>query len=252
MYTYPQNLSGFAGTWLYLELVKHLNRLDLGGDIAELGVFQGGNAFCSLLAGGEFLGRRTLRLFDSFAGFPDLSVHDPSQRRSEFVDTTLTKVRSYLSPFSNVRIHPGFFEDTLAAARAERFAFVYYDADLYEPAMNCSSSSTTSSPLVDYAVLRLLCRGARVAAGREGPFLGREEGGGRVLLEARRHAGALPRDDSRAGDQGVVPDRPRSADAREVVDEGLEDSKAKPLDVTSTASSSSTSRVPRPRWTSFG
>jgi hypothetical protein len=137
LYTYPQNLSGFAGTWLYLELLKHLNRIDLAGDIAELGIFQGGNAFCSLLAGGEILGRRTLRLFDSFAGFPDLSVHDPSQRRSEFVDTTLTKVRSYLSPFANVRIHPGFFEDTLAAARDERFAFVYYDADLYEPAMNC-------------------------------------------------------------------------------------------------------------------
>ncbi len=137
IYTHPQNLSGFAGTWLYLELLKHLDRANLAGDVAELGVFQGGNAFCSLLAGGDILGRRTLRLFDSFAGFPDLSAHDPSQRRSEFADTTLPKVRSYLAPFPNVRIHPGFFADTLAAVRDERFAFVYYDADLYEPAMEC-------------------------------------------------------------------------------------------------------------------
>ena len=137
IYAYPQNLSGFAGTWLYLELLKHLDRAALPGDIAELGVFQGGNAFCSLLAGGDIVGRRTLRLFDSFAGFPELSAHDPSQRRSEFADTTLTKVRSYLAPFPNVRIHPGFFADTLAAVRNERFAFVYYDADLYEPAMEC-------------------------------------------------------------------------------------------------------------------
>ena len=146
LYTYPQNLSGFAGTWLYLELLKHLNRIDLAGDIAELGVFQGGNAFCSLLAGGEILGRRTLRLFDSFAGFPDLSVHDPSQRRSEFVDTTLTKVRSYLAPFANVRIHPGILRGYAGgrAGRALRIRLLRR-----RPVRACdgtaASSSTTSS-----------------------------------------------------------------------------------------------------------
>ena len=137
IYTHPQNLSGFAGTWLYLELVNHLNRQNVAGDIAELGVFEGGNAFCGLLAGQHILGRRRMHLFDSFAGFPELSTCDPQQRRGEFADATLTKVRNCLIPFANVRIHPGFFEHTLGDVRDERFAFVYYDADLYEPALEC-------------------------------------------------------------------------------------------------------------------
>lgn len=137
IYMYPQNLSGFAGTWLYLELVKQLNQRKLAGDIAELGVFEGGNAFCSLLAGPDILDRRTLHLFDSFSGFPELSQHDPVLREGEFADATLSKVRNCFAPFDNVRIHPGFLKDTLANVRDESFAFVYYDADLYEPALEC-------------------------------------------------------------------------------------------------------------------
>jgi hypothetical protein len=137
IYSHPQNLSGFAGTWLYLELLRHLNREQVAGEIAEIGVFEGGNAFCSLIAGREILSRRAVHLFDSFAGFPDLSAHDPVQRRSEFADVTVTKVRNCFATFDNVRIHPGFFTDTLGDVRDRRFAFVYYDADLYDPAVEC-------------------------------------------------------------------------------------------------------------------
>jgi hypothetical protein len=137
IYSHPQNLSGFAGTWLYLELLRHLHQRGVAGEVAEVGVFQGGNAFCSLLAGGEILRQRTLHLFDSFAGFPDLSAHDPGARRGEFADVTLTKVRNCFATFDNVHIHPGFFADTLDRVRDRRFAFVYYDADLYEPALEC-------------------------------------------------------------------------------------------------------------------
>jgi len=137
IYSQLQNLSGFAGTWLYLELLRHLNRGRVAGDVAEIGVFQGGNAFCSLLAGRDILSPRTLHLFDSFSGFPGLSDHDPGQRQGEFADVTLTQVRNCFAPFENVRIHPGFVADTLADVRDGRFAFVYYDADLYEAALQC-------------------------------------------------------------------------------------------------------------------
>ena len=137
IYSHPQNLSGFAGTWLYLELLRHLSRTQVPGEVAEVGVFEGGNAFCSLLAGRDVLSSRTVHLFDSFAGFPDLSAHDPAQRRSEFADVTVTKVRNCFATFDNVRIHPGFFSETLDDVRDRRFALVYYDADLYEPAVEC-------------------------------------------------------------------------------------------------------------------
>jgi hypothetical protein len=139
IYTYPQNLSGFAGTWLYLELINHLNLRHVQGTVAEIGVFEGGNAFCSLLSGTDIMMQRILRLFDSFSGFSDMSVHDPVQRKAEFADVTVTKVRNCLSSFENVRIHPGFVANTLGEVRDEEFAFVYYDADLYEPAMECCS-----------------------------------------------------------------------------------------------------------------
>jgi hypothetical protein len=137
MYMTPQNLSGFAGTWLYLELVKELNQRRVGGHLAEVGVFEGGNALCGLLAGHDILSQRPLHLFDSFSGFPELSAHDPAERWGEFADTTLVKVRSCFAPFDNVQIHPGFVKDTLASVRDDRFALVYYDADLYEPALEC-------------------------------------------------------------------------------------------------------------------
>ena len=137
IYTYPQNLSGAAGTWLYLELVKELNQRTVAGDIAELGVFEGGSTLCSLLAGREVLSQRKLHLFDSFRELPELSSRDSAQRRSESADLSLTKVRNCFALFKNVRIHPGIFRDTLHTVRDETFAFVYYDADLYEPAVEC-------------------------------------------------------------------------------------------------------------------
>jgi hypothetical protein len=137
IYTYPQNLSGAAGTWLYLELVKELNQRSVAGDIAELGVFEGGSTLCSLLAGREILSQRKLHLFDSFMESPELSSRGPTQRRSESADLSLTKVRNCFALFENVRIHPGIFRDTLRTVRDETFALAYFDADLYEPAVEC-------------------------------------------------------------------------------------------------------------------
>src|SRR5262249_26472666 len=66
IYTSPRNLSGAVGTWLCLELIRELNGRAIDGDVAELGVFEGGNALCSLLIGRDILRRRTVHLFDSF------------------------------------------------------------------------------------------------------------------------------------------------------------------------------------------
>jgi O-methyltransferase len=68
-----------------------------------------------------------------------LSSHDPAPREGEFSGANLTRVRNCFSPFENVRILPGPFKDTLPRVQDERFAFVYYDADLYEPAIECCS-----------------------------------------------------------------------------------------------------------------
>ena len=82
-----------------------------------------------------------MHLFDSFAGFPDLSAHDPAQRRSEFADVTVTKVRNCFASFDNVHIHPGFFGH-LGGVADRRFAFVYYDAVCTSPRWSAAGSFT--------------------------------------------------------------------------------------------------------------
>src|SRR4051794_13762773 len=49
LYAAAKNLSTLSGTWAFTELVDHLLPR-LAGDVAELGVYNGGNAFASLLA----------------------------------------------------------------------------------------------------------------------------------------------------------------------------------------------------------
>ena len=173
IYSYPQNLSGFAGTWLYLELLRHLNQTGVAGEIAEVGVFEGGNAFCSLIAGRDILSRRAVHLFDSFAGFPDLSAHDPAQRRSEFADVTVTKVRNCFASFDNVHIHPGFFSDTLGGVADRRFAFVYYYAYLYEPAVECCRFFHDRLPAGGMMLFHDYCgEEPGLPAGAKEPFVG--------------------------------------------------------------------------------
>jgi O-methyltransferase len=97
------------------------------GDIAELGVFRGGSA--RLIC--EVKKDRELHLFDTFAGLPKPGKFDPDFREGGFA-SSLEDVRKYLSPYSGVHFHPGFFPDTAAGLEASRFSFVHLDVDLYE------------------------------------------------------------------------------------------------------------------------
>jgi hypothetical protein len=136
LYNSIENLSAIAGTWLFEELVKKLHG-KVAGSVAELGVYKGGNALISLLLLGEEIQNRSYHLFDSLAGFPEFSPYDPLSRAGEFTDTSIACVRNLFSNFSNVRLHVGFFSDTLDNVCSENFALVYVDCDLYEPTIEC-------------------------------------------------------------------------------------------------------------------
>jgi hypothetical protein len=137
LYGSVENQSGTSGTWLFCELLKHIDRQRVYGSIAELGVYKGGNAFISLLILQEEIQKRFYHLFDSFVGFPDFSIHDPLSQADQFSDTSAHYVRSIFSTFQNVKIHAGLFSDTLSDVSAEDFAFVYVDCDLYESTLEC-------------------------------------------------------------------------------------------------------------------
>jgi O-methyltransferase len=96
----------------------------VGGDIAELGVYQGGVSRLLALA----CPGRTVHLFDTFAGIPE--TRDPAldwHRPGEFA-ASIAEVRATLAGCPNVLLHPGLFPRTAVDGA---FALVHLDADLY-------------------------------------------------------------------------------------------------------------------------
>jgi Macrocin-O-methyltransferase (TylF) len=131
LYSAVPNMSYIAGTWLFVELLRSLGS---DGPVAECGVYNGGNALISLLCGEGVAGRH-YHLLDSFQGFRELSPADPASRRAEFRDVKFATVHDIFNNFPNVRIHKGYFSETLPALAEDRYAMVYMDCDLYEPTL---------------------------------------------------------------------------------------------------------------------
>lgn len=127
------------GTWLFLEILKRVN--DIEGEIAEVGSFQGGNALCSL----QFmtnLKQKDYYIFDSFEGFPDVSEHDPEtcSKGDLKIETTLQEVLDTFSKFPNAKVIKGFVPKTFSMIpEEEKFSLVFYDCDLYQPALDTFS-----------------------------------------------------------------------------------------------------------------
>ena len=100
----------------------------IGGDMAEVGVFQGSTAKIMCLT----KGRKTLHLFDTFEGLPTpVSSDDPILKKGMF-PSSLESVKLYLSKYKNVKYYKGIFPSTAKHIRNLRFSFVNLDTDLYE------------------------------------------------------------------------------------------------------------------------
>lgn len=111
----------------------HENSVD--GSAAELGVYQGHFAKDIHAA---FPDRR-LFLFDTFEGFhksdKDVEMAGSFSTGSEdFSDTSVDTVMKKMARPEQVAIRAGYFPESIQEAdRAETFAFVSIDADLYQP-----------------------------------------------------------------------------------------------------------------------
>jgi O-methyltransferase len=100
------------------------------GALAELGVWRGvTSAFLHALAT-----ERTLYLFDTFAGFPEVDLPAGADDR-RFRDTSEEAVRARVGRSDKVVLRPGYVPDTLAGLEHEQFAFVLLDLDLYDPTL---------------------------------------------------------------------------------------------------------------------
>ncbi|MFO0898284.1 MAG: TylF/MycF/NovP-related O-methyltransferase [Pirellulales bacterium] len=105
----------------------------LEGELAEVGVYEGGTArvIC------EVKGARPLHLFDTFAGLPTSSAADRAIHRENQFACSLDSVRAYLQPYPGVEFHVGRFPESAAGLEDRRFSFAHFDVDLYESTRGC-------------------------------------------------------------------------------------------------------------------
>lgn len=118
-------------------LADEINRRNLPGAVAELGVYQG--AFAAEI--NRLFPDRTLYLFDTFTGFSETDIEAEKKNTSfsraaagDFGDTSAKKVLARLPHPQQAVLCKGHFPDTLPPDLPP-LVFVSLDPDLYEPTL---------------------------------------------------------------------------------------------------------------------
>ena len=105
----------------------------LGGEMAEVGVYQGSSAMLISIASGG----TALHLFDTFKGLPAPGADEHARMREGHYAASLASVQDYLAGRPQVTIHAGLFPSTVAPCRDCRFSFVHLDVDLKSSTLAC-------------------------------------------------------------------------------------------------------------------
>ena len=129
-------------------LACYIERERIPGDVVECGVCNGGTAAVLARSATRSPLSRTIWLFDSFQGMPNVTEHDETGGGRETAQSHIGKevgdierVKEVLmlarADMRRVRIVPGWFLDTFPGARIERIAILNIDADWYESVRLC-------------------------------------------------------------------------------------------------------------------
>lgn len=117
-----------------------LERKNIKGNVAELGVYRG--EFAKHI--NKVFSERTIHLFDTFEGFPIQDINEENKislmsdlnyvAEGHLSDTSVDLVMSKMVFPNKVIIHKGYFPETAKNLKSsEMFAFVSIDVDLYRP-----------------------------------------------------------------------------------------------------------------------
>lgn len=107
------------------EIERMLLNGEVGGDLAEVGVYKGGTA--KLIR--ELPG--ILHLFDTFKGLPDLMTKDDAEHYEVGHMAVDKSVENMLKELPNTKVYKGVFPKTASKVKG-RFAFVHIDVDIYQ------------------------------------------------------------------------------------------------------------------------
>lgn len=128
------NHSSSLGTAVLLGLMR--SAPSPTGAVAELGAYKGGNALLVSLAATIEGMQRDYYVIDSFEGFPSLSPNDPADAARMFRDNSFADITRMFSAFPRVRVCRGFIPAVLRDLPEQSYSVVYYDCDLYQPAVD--------------------------------------------------------------------------------------------------------------------
>lgn len=103
-------------------LYKYCSRTT--GEIWECGVYKGGtaNAFAGF--------GRTLRLFDTFEGMPEVSEYDNFHKKGDFKVNKIPNIKG-------AKIYKGFIPDTFKGLEECKIGFAHVDVDIYQSVLDC-------------------------------------------------------------------------------------------------------------------
>ncbi len=105
---------------------------DIPGDTVEVGVYRGGTAL--LIAENT---DKTLHLFDTFEGLPEVDKSVDLHHKGDFADTSIEHINNLLAD-KNFTLHKGLFpQETGKEIENLTFSFVNLDVDLYQDTKNC-------------------------------------------------------------------------------------------------------------------
>jgi len=107
--------------------------LKTDGELAEVGVYNGGSA--KLIC--EVKGDRPLHLFDTFTGLPNTQAIDRSHFKDGEYSADLEQVKGYLSAYPKLFFYPGIFPQTATPVADKHFCFVNLDVDVYQSTKDC-------------------------------------------------------------------------------------------------------------------
>ncbi|MFZ2152019.1 MAG: TylF/MycF/NovP-related O-methyltransferase [Minisyncoccia bacterium] len=123
-------LLGDLEAYRIYQVVKKTEKIP--GDIAEVGVYKGASA--KLMAETT---RKTIHLFDTFEGLPDLVEQDNlGQFRKGDCLALFDETKNYLEGYSNIHFYKGIFPATSGPIQDKKFSFVHLDVDLYKPTLD--------------------------------------------------------------------------------------------------------------------
>ncbi len=118
-------------------IIKELQQNEVGGEMAEVGVFRG--RFAKIFS--YYFPDKKLYLYDSFEGFEEdvlvseIKMGNAVETWSKwFFDTSAELVEEYIANKDKTFIRKGFFPRSIEEAeKKEQFCLVSLDADLYKP-----------------------------------------------------------------------------------------------------------------------